>query len=119
MNTVLIAGASGVIGAAAIEHFAAQGWQVIGLSRRRPDVAEGTRFEHLAVDLMDAEACRTVTDRYGGVTHVVYAALYEKPGLMPGWFEQDQMQTNLTMMKNLMEPLLAAAKGLRHVSVLQ
>jgi nucleoside-diphosphate-sugar epimerase len=120
VNTVLIVGASGVIGAAAVEHFAGLGgWNVIGLSRRRPDVAEGTRFEHLAVDLMDAQACRAADDRYSGVTHVVYAALYEKPGLMPGWFEQDQMQTNLTMMKNLMDPLLAAAKGLRHVSVLQ
>ena len=39
MNTVLIVGASGVIGAAAIEHFASlPDWKVIGLSRRRPDV---------------------------------------------------------------------------------
>ena len=29
------------------------------------------------------------------------------------------MQTNLAMMRNLMDPLLAAAKGLAHVSVLQ
>ena len=120
MNTVLIVGASGVIGAAAIEHFASlPGWKVIGLSRRHPDVAEGTVFEHLAVDLNDAEACRAVAARFGGVTHVVYAALFEKPGLMPGWYEQDQMQTNLAMMRNLMEPLLTAAHGLRHVSVLQ
>jgi len=120
MSTVLIAGASGVIGAAAVEHFAAlPGWRVIGLSRRRPDVAPGTVFEHLAVDLNDADACRAAAVGFGDLTHVVYAALFEKPGLMPGWYEQDQMRTNLAMMKNLMDPLLREAGDLRHVSVLQ
>src|SRR6185437_12582093 len=51
--------------------------------------------------------------------HVAYAALFEKPGLVPGWFEQDQMQTNLSMMRNLMDPLLERASNLRHVSFLQ
>jgi nucleoside-diphosphate-sugar epimerase len=119
-KTVLIAGASGVIGAAAVEHFASlPGWRVIGLSRRRPDVLAETRFEHVALDLNDAAACRTAAEGFGQVTHVVYAALFEKPGLVAGWYEQDQMQTNLAMMKNLMEPLFTVAKGLRHVSVLQ
>ena len=118
-GTVLIAGASGVIGAAAIEHFAKQGWKVIGASRRPADVDAGVAYEHLALDLQDAGACRAASDKFAGVTHVVYAALFEKPGLIPGWQEQDQMQTNLAMMRNLMDPLLAAAKGLRHVSVLQ
>jgi nucleoside-diphosphate-sugar epimerase len=119
-NTVLVVGASGVIGAAAVEHFAGLGrWRVIGLSRRRPDVPAETTFEHLAVDLNDAAGCRDAAGGLGAVTHVVYAALYEKPGLVAGWYEQDQMQTNLAMMRNLMDPLLARAKGLRHVSVLQ
>jgi nucleoside-diphosphate-sugar epimerase len=117
-KTVLIAGASGVIGAAAVEHFASLGgWRVIGLSRRRPDV--DAAFEHLSLDLNDAEACRRAADGLGGVTHVVYAALFEKPGLVAGWREADQMQTNLAMMRNLMDPLLEQARGLRHVSVLQ
>jgi nucleoside-diphosphate-sugar epimerase len=38
---------------------------------------------------------------------------------VPGWFEADQMATNLAMMQNLMDPLLARAARLRHVSVLQ
>jgi nucleoside-diphosphate-sugar epimerase len=119
-KTVLVVGASGVIGAAAVEHFAnLGGWRVIGLSRRRPDVAAGTAFEHAAVDLGDATACRAAAEGFGEVTHVVYAALFEKPGLVAGWYEQDQMQTNLAMMRNLMDPLLARATGLRHVSVLQ
>jgi nucleoside-diphosphate-sugar epimerase len=117
-NTVLIAGASGVIGAAAVEHFAATGWRVIGVSRRPPDPApEG--YQHLALDLTDTAACAVAADRFEPVTHVVYAALFEKPGLMAGWREADQMATNLAMMKNLMDPLLERAKGLRHVSAFQ
>ena len=60
--------------------------------------------------------------RVGGfadVTHVVYTAVYELPGLVPGWSERDQMDTNLAMLRNLMDPLAAAASGLQHVSLLQ
>jgi hypothetical protein len=53
------------------------------------------------------------------VTHLVFAALYEKPGLFAGWRERDQMETNLAMLANLFEPLERAATGLRHVSILQ
>ncbi len=120
MNTKLIVGASGVIGAPAVEHFASLAdWRVIGLSRRRPDVAAGTRFEHLALDLLDSAACRSAVQGLDDVTHVVFAALFEKPGLVAGWYEADQMSTNLAMMRNLMDPLFERARGLRHVSVLQ
>ncbi|MFI4974964.1 MAG: NAD-dependent epimerase/dehydratase family protein [Caulobacterales bacterium] len=119
-STILIAGASGLIGAAAVEHFAQMpGWKVIGLSRRRPEAPAGAAFEHLALDLTDAAACRDAAASLGEVTHVIYAALFEKPGLVPGWYEHDQMQTNLAMMRNLMDPLLRSASGLRHMSVLQ
>ena len=117
-KTVLIVGASGVIGQAAIEHFAAlRDWRVIGLSRRKPDL--DAQFEHLALDLTDAAACRRAAADFASVTHVIYAALFEKPGLVAGWREADQMATNLAMTRNLMTPLLAVASGLRHVSVLQ
>ena len=117
MNTVLIAGASGVVGRAALETFArATGWRAIGLSRRIPDTGLG---EHVAVDLSDADASARVASAFPDTTHVVYAALYEKPGLIPGWREHDQMQTNLTMLRNFLEPLQEAARGLRHISILQ
>ena len=118
-RTVLIAGASGVIGAAAIENFARLGWRVIGASRRPADVGPGVVYEHLALDLRDGAACRAASDTLADVTHVVYAALFEKPGLVAGWRDQDQMATNLAMMRNLMDPLRTAATGLRHVSVFQ
>lgn len=117
---VLIAGASGVIGSAAVEHFARlPQWSVVGVSRRRPEVSDGLAFEHLSLDLMDAEACKAASAGFSDVTHVIFAALFEKPGLVRGWFEADQMAVNLAMMRHLMDPLMAAARGLRHVSVLQ
>lgn len=39
------------------------------------------------------------------VIHVVYAALYEKPGLIEGWLERDQIETTLAMRRNLFDPL--------------
>jgi len=117
VNTVLIAGASGVVGRAALETFAAApGWRAIGLSRRTPDTESG---EHVAVDLTDADACARIVCAFPETTHVVYTALYEKPGLIPGWREHDQMQTNLTMLRNFLEPLQEAARELCHISVLQ
>ena len=119
MDSVLIAGASGVVGQAAVEHFAASGrWQVIALSRRRPDVAEGLSFRHLSIDLRDAAACRAAASELAQVTHLVYAALHELPGLVAGWREAEQMTTNEAMLCNLLDAL-EAAPGLRHVILLQ
>lgn len=119
MKTVLVAGASGLVGAGAVEQFAAAGLDVIAVSRRAPEPVAAGSFRHVAVDLTDPAACREAFGAMGEVTHVVYAALYEKPGLIAGWREADQMETNLSMLKNLMEPLTAAAKDLRHVTLLQ
>ena len=118
MGVVLVAGATGLVGEAAMAAFAAAGWQVIATSRRTPDpMPAGVR--HIPVDLTDAAACRAAFGGLPDVTHIVYAALFEKPGLIAGWREADQMETNLSMLRNLMEPLASAAKGLRHVTLLQ
>lgn len=114
---ILVAGASGVVGYAAMKLFAERGCRVTAVSRRAPLNSFGA--EHLAVDLMDADACRAAFSGMTDVTRVVYAALYEKPGLMPGWLETDQIETNRRMFENLLAPLADAAKGLRHVALLQ
>ena len=88
---ILIAGASGVVGQAAVRHFEVlQGWEVIGLSRRPP---QGVRATHLAADLSDP-ACIAQIQALPPITHVVYAALYEAPGLLEGWRSAEQMQRN-------------------------
>jgi nucleoside-diphosphate-sugar epimerase len=115
---VLIAGATGLVGYAALKHFAARGdCTVTAVSRRKPLEASPARFRSL--DLMDARACRVLVEELGDVTHLVYAALYEKPGLYAGWFEADQIETNRRMLENLFEPLESTATELRHVTLLQ
>ncbi|MBI2202483.1 MAG: SDR family oxidoreductase [Candidatus Rokubacteria bacterium] len=117
-RTVLVAGASGLVGFAAAQHFARlPGWKVIAVSRRLPDGLDGV--ELVSVDLTDATRCAEVFGRLRDVTHLVYAALYEKPGLFRGWRERDQMDTNLRMLQHLFEPLRGAARGLEHVTLLQ
>jgi nucleoside-diphosphate-sugar epimerase len=114
---ILIAGTSGLVGFAAVKHFAQLAdWEVVGVSRRIPSGLEGAIL--LSVDLTDRARCSEVFGQMTDVTHVVYAALYEKPGLVQGWRERDQMETNLAMLQNLFEPL-AAAKNLQHVTLLQ
>ena len=117
-KTVLIAGALGLLGRAAVEHFESLGdWEVIGISRRAPNFATKARF--LSLDLTDRAACEAAAKDLKDVTHVVYAALYEKPDLIAGWRDKEQMAVNLAMLQNLLEPLEAAAPGLRHISLLQ
>jgi nucleoside-diphosphate-sugar epimerase len=118
-RTVLVAGASGLVGLAAVERFLADGDEVIALSRREPEVRGPGRWRHLPLDLRDAAACRAAASGFGGVTHVVYAAVHELPGLVAGWTAPEQMDTNLAMLRNLLDPLGAVAAGLRHVSLLQ
>jgi nucleoside-diphosphate-sugar epimerase len=116
---VLIAGASGVIGAAALEAFARlPGWQVSALSRRRPVVSAGLAFRHVAADLEDDVQCARLVAALPQVSHLVYAAVAEAPGLVSGWQDAAMIARNGAMLRNLLAPL-AARGGLDHVSILQ
>jgi nucleoside-diphosphate-sugar epimerase len=140
----LVAGASGLVGRAAVGHFAAlPEWGVVGVSRRptaeacasAPRVGaasvspesvspesvspESVSPESVSLDLMDAAACRAVAGEHPDVTHLVYAAVAEAPGLAPGWLDEDVIERNVTMLRNLIEALETAAPGLEHVSLLQ
>ncbi|MBP6580897.1 MAG: NAD-dependent epimerase/dehydratase family protein, partial [Sphingorhabdus sp.] len=118
-NTLLIAGASGVIGAGAVEHFARLAdWRVITLSRRAPLVDADCAFTHVPVDLTDAAACAEAVAAMPQVTHLIYAAVAEAPGLVGGWRDPDVMALNGVMFENLLRPL-ATSGHLRHVSLLQ
>jgi nucleoside-diphosphate-sugar epimerase len=115
---VLIAGATGLVGYAAMRQFAAEpDCEVLALSRRKPDETYGARW--LPLDLADKAACQALAPEFAGVTHLVYAALHELPGLVAGWREDEQIRTNEAMLRNLFEPLHKAATGLRHVALLQ
>jgi nucleoside-diphosphate-sugar epimerase len=116
-KTVLVAGASGLVGYAALKHFVrTPDCDVIAVSRRKPAEAAA---RHIDIDLTDAAACRNAADLLRDVTHVVYAALFELPGLVEGWRNDRQIETNDRMLRNLLDPLLKAARGLRHITLLQ
>ena len=70
-DKILIAGASGVVGAAAVEAFLREGYEVVALSRRRPEIDSTQSFTHLAVDLQDATASHAALGALQGVTQVV------------------------------------------------
>ena len=116
---LLVVGASGVIGTAAVEHFGRQaGWTVTALSRRAPITREGTAFTHIAVDLADAAACAAAVAALPPVTHLVYAAVKEAPGLAAGWRDEALIAENGRMFANILDPL--ADRGtLAHAIVLQ
>ncbi len=116
-RVVLVAGASGIVGRAAFEHFARTdgGDAVFGLSRRAPDLERGT---HVAVDLLDPAARRVALASLPPVTHVVYAALQERPGLIAGWYDAETMETNRRMLETLLDAVEAGG-ALEHVSLLQ
>ena len=88
------------------------------MSRRKPEVFSARAFTHLAVDLQDEAACAQAFGGLTHVTHVVYTAVYEMPGLIPGWSDPRQMETNRRMIDNTLEPLLGVAR-LQHVTLLQ
>jgi len=118
-NKVLVVGASGVIGQAALRHFSRlPDWDAVGVARRPPVDVHGA--EILALDLTDRSACEAALGQRSDITHVVYAAVYEKPGgLVGGWSDKEQMQTNLAMLKNVVEPLEGAGGNLQHIMMMQ
>jgi nucleoside-diphosphate-sugar epimerase len=113
---ILIVGATGLVGTAATEHFAAlPDWEVVTLSRRRPPDWFGS---HLGVDLSDPGACAAALRNAPPITHVLYAALHEEDDLEAGWRSDQQQQTNLAMLRNVLDGVEARG-ALERVTILQ
>lgn len=116
---VMIVGASGVIGAAAVDLFGrSEDWSVTALSRRAPMVGAAARHRHIAVDLTNAAACAAAVADLPPVTHLVYAAVKEAPGLVTGWRDAELIAENGRMFEHILDPL-SARDQLRHVVMLQ
>src|SRR5262249_14442813 len=62
---------------------------------------------------------RAVIGSMSGITHIVYAAMREAPGLVAGWRDEALMATNLEMLRNGLDPVLDQDDSLVHVSLLQ
>ncbi|MCO5065013.1 MAG: NAD-dependent epimerase/dehydratase family protein [Rhizobiaceae bacterium] len=116
-KVVLVAGATGLVGDAAMRHFSQSGdAEVLAVSRRAPRALYGAR--HLRLDLRDRDACAELLGKESGVTHVIYAALWEKESLVEGWSSDLQIEVNDQMLRNLIDPLIDNA-ALQQIVLLQ
>ncbi|MCW2220252.1 NAD-dependent epimerase/dehydratase family protein [Bradyrhizobium japonicum] len=118
-NKVLVTGASGLLGVAAIEKFLSAGFKVVGVSRRKPELPSGRDVEFLAVDLRNEEVARAAFEPLTDITHIAYTALHEKPDLVAGWSSKEQIETNNAMLRNVVEPIVRTAPNFQHISILQ
>lgn len=118
-RTVMILGASGVVGSAAVEQFVDEGWKVVAASRRRPQFVEESSYTFLPLDLTSTEDTRTAIAGIPDLTHVVFAALYEMPGLIAGWQHEEQIARNRLMLANVLDAVDHAGISLEHVSLFQ
>ena len=114
---VLVAGATGLVGRAAMEHFARAGVRTTAVSRRRPMETYGADF--VSLDLADETACATALGGLTDVTQVVFAALHEEPELVAGWLMERHIKRNGAMLRNLVEVIDHTAPQLTNITILQ
>lgn len=112
----IVTGVTGVVGRHLALHLRERGdWEVVGLSRRTPDIeAAAGGFEHIPIDLLDASECRRKLGGLSGVTHIFHAAYVERPSMA------EALAPNLALLSNVVEviePL--CAETLRHIHLLQ
>jgi nucleoside-diphosphate-sugar epimerase len=114
---VLVTGASGLVGRAAMEHFAREGVKTTAVSRRAPFDSYGAT--HLSVDLADETACAQAFGGLTDITQIVFAALHEEPDLVAGWLREGHVKRNGAMLRNTLEVVDRASPALRNVVILQ
>lgn len=116
-KTVLVAGARGIVGRAAIERFDADArCRVIGLSRRKPDFTSNAEF--VSADLQDPISLQRELASFPGITHVVYAALHEEASVVRGWTESEHVRINVAMLENLVDAVETNAPAFRHMTIM-
>ena len=109
----LIPGVTGVVGRGLADYLAAQAdWQVIGLARRVPQ--EVANYPVIPVDLADAAACRARLGELANVTHVLYCARASHTTSA-----KEPVDLNAAMLRNLIDAVEPAARGLSHVHLVQ
>ena len=111
-NRVLVAGAQGVSGRAALEHWrAVPSTQVVGLSRRAAPNEAGV--EQISVDLLDIVDTRQKLSSLQDLTHVVFGAYVERAT------PSEKTEDNVAILKNLLDIIEETSPNLRHVTFYQ
>lgn len=108
----VVVGALGVSGRAIVNHLTGRDdWEVVGLSRRSPDFTTSARF--LGVDLLDRDSVSRHAGDFRDVTHVFYTALQMRPSPF------EEVELNLTMLRNIVEAVEEASGRLRKVVLME
>src|SRR5882762_7798371 len=111
-SVVLIAGAHGVSGRAAAEHWTSlPGTRVYGLSRRSAPLPAGV--EVISADLLDRDDLQRKLGKIAGITHIVFGAYIEKPTAT------ERSEANVAILKNLLDVVEKTSPSLRHVTFYQ
>jgi len=111
-KTILIAGAQGVIGRAAAEHFSKEAdVEVYGISRRHIEGLENV--QPISADLLKPVDTRKKLGGLKDVTHVVFGAYVEREK------PTERSVTNVALLRNLMDVVENSAPNLRHVTIYQ
>ncbi|MCJ2013146.1 SDR family oxidoreductase [Methylobacterium sp. J-076] len=105
-NTVLIVGASGIVGSAAAARFAAEGWRVAGLARN-PTAQEGV--EPVAADLQDRASLEKALAGLAP-THLVLATWQRRDT------EAEMIRVNGAMIAGVLD-VLRPQGSLRHAAL--
>ncbi len=107
----LIVGATGVVGRNMISHLLRDGsWDITALSRRAPDLIGA--FNHVSVDLLDANTTTSQLRQLHGITHVFYSAYLERGSWAEG------TAPNNDMLRNLIDALQPAMSGIEHINLM-
>jgi nucleoside-diphosphate-sugar epimerase len=111
-KTVLVAGAQGVIGRAAAEHFSKDpGTIVYGISRRPVEGLENVI--PISADLLSLEDTRQMLGGLADVTHVIFGAYVAKDT------PKERSDVNVALLRNLMDVVEASSPNLEHVTLYQ
>ncbi|KAJ1684628.1 hypothetical protein LUZ63_020383 [Rhynchospora breviuscula] len=106
-RTALVVGATGISGGALSRRLVADGWRVLGLSRRSASEVEGV--EPVLADLTDADALREALSSYAP-THLFLTA----------WARQDTEKQNIEVNAGIVRDVLAAVRpagSVQHVAL--
>ncbi len=112
MTHILIVGATGINGSAALRHYEnKENWRVTTLSRG--PIERRQKSEHIAVDLLDGTAVKHAISEYDDITHIFYAAL------KPDDNAAVEAEENGAMFENLLLVCTDVCKSLDRVVFLQ
>ena len=88
-----------------------QGWEVIGVSRGKPEI--GPWLRHVPADLLDAADTKAKLTGIEDVTHVFWTAL------LTGGNLDEENELNTRMARNFLDSALPRIRALEHVHVLE